>query len=749
MVGEGRKNLLTHLILLIIIPIILFPIIWVVSTSIRRDEAAFSTKLFSSRLTLQHYIDLVAPEKNIPVLVQEIQNLVLRTPPYNKWDEKRIKKLIDEDLRRLQDYVKETQERYENSKKLFNKVNNFLTSKNEDIKSKTLSILLELKDFLERKIPKEEAGRIEIEKYNNLKVLKERFSKISERINKNLMEINRIKNRYSSLQESILNINKEFSYEINPKIELINKKLTEETNVIPASFFQSKNKNLLSKSLEILKNLTEKVEGYPDLSQTLNDLKNLHHNLEYNWNPFSPQSKEIYFSIKELDSKISMAISMLENNIRNLKEEERKLALLEQENEFLEIQRELLGTEMEEEEEELKPISKYSELKTFLKNLDGKIKEIEDAKNFKDLVIVCVPLEEEFRNFVSEYILSFDRDELVGKIESAVDKLRWFQEYNTFLNKFEFFSKNLNNTIEKTKIYLSDLSLTGKSLNPNLLDTLYDIAKTDYVNLVSPNMNIVSKKAGDLIDLLPYKDVKGDLKGIDGELFRIDQVWKQKTRHYFLRWVRNSIFVAGISAIITTIVCSIAAYPFSRLRFWGRKYGIMTLLLIQMFPSAVYMIAIYSLLNLLGKFVPFLGLDTLTGLTFVYLGNIAYNMYIIKGFYDTIPDSLEESAMIDGATRFQTFYKIVIPLARPILAVVIILTFMGVFNEFIFARIILRDAKNYTYAIGLWTFSSGPYLTEWGLFTAAALLGMLPMTILFLSLQRYIVSGLTKGAVKG
>lgn len=749
MVGEGRKNLLTHLILWIIIPIILFPIIWVVSTSIRRDEAAFSTKLFSSRLTIQHYIDLVAPEKNIPVLIQEIQNLVLRTPPYDKWDEKRIKKLIDKDLRSLQNYVKETQERYANSKELFNKVNNFLISKNEDIKNKTLSILLELKDFLERKIPKEETRKIEIEKYNNLKVLKERFSKISERIKENLGEINRIKNRYSSLQENILNINKEFSYEINPKIELINKKLTEETNVIPASFFQSKNKNLLSKSLEILKNLTEKVEGYPDLSQTLNDLKNLHHNLEYDWNPFSPQSKEIYSSIKELDSKISTAISMLENNIRNLKEEERKLALLEQENEFLEIQRELLGTEIEEEEEELKPISQYSELKTFLKNLDGKIKEIEDAKNFEDLIIACSPLEEEFRNFVSEYILSFDRDELVAKVESTVDKLRWFQEYNTFLNKFELFSKNLNNTIEKIKIYLSDLSLTGKSLNPNLFDTLYDIAKTDYVNLVSPNMNIVSKKAGDLIDLLPYKDVKGDLKGIDGELFRIDQVWKQKTRHYFLRWVRNSIFVAGISAIITTIVCSIAAYPFSRLRFWGRKYGIMTLLLIQMFPSAVYMIAIYSLLNLLGKFVPFLGLDTLTGLTFVYLGNIAYNMYIIKGFYDTIPDSLEESAMIDGATRFQTFYKIVIPLARPILAVVIILTFMGVFNEFIFARIILRDAKNYTYAIGLWTFSSGPYLTEWGLFTAAALLGMLPMTILFLSLQRYIVSGLTKGAVKG
>lgn len=267
--------------------------------------------------------------------------------------------------------------------------------------------------------------------------------------------------------------------------------------------------------------------------------------------------------------------------------------------------------------------------------------------------------------------------------------------------------------------------------------------------MVGSNISVVSRKAGDLMDTIPYRELKKDLNSVDKELFRINQIWTQKTKHYFLRWVKNSIVVAGVAALITTFVCSLAAYPFSRMRFWGRKYGILAMLLIQMFPSAVYMIAVYSLLNLLGKFIPLLGLDTLTGLTFIYLGNIAYNVYLIKGYYDTIPSSLEESAMIDGATRFQTFYKIVIPLALPILTVVVILTFMNIFNEFVFARIILQDAKNYTYAIGLWTFSSGPYQTEWGLFTAAALLGMLPMTVLFLSLQKYIVSGLTKGAVKG
>jgi len=168
-----------------------------------------------------------------------------------------------------------------------------------------------------------------------------------------------------------------------------------------------------------------------------------------------------------------------------------------------------------------------------------------------------------------------------------------------------------------------------------------------------------------------------------------------------------------------------------------------------MFPGVIFMIAIYDLLNFLGKYIPFMGVDSLGGLIFAYLTGIAYNMYLIKGFYDTIPDSLEEAAIVDGATRFQSFYKIVLPLARPILTVVFLLVFIGTFNEYVVARIVLQRIENYTYALGLNVFATGPYETEWGLFTAAALLGMMPMVILFLSLQRYLVSGLTRGAVKG
>jgi maltose/maltodextrin transport system permease protein len=185
------------------------------------------------------------------------------------------------------------------------------------------------------------------------------------------------------------------------------------------------------------------------------------------------------------------------------------------------------------------------------------------------------------------------------------------------------------------------------------------------------------------------------------------------------------------------------------MRFRGRRYGIMGLLLIQMFPAIMYMIAIYTFLSFAGKYIPGFGLSKLSGLIFAYLGGIAYNMYLIKGYYDTIPDSLEEAALIDGATRWQTFVKIVIPLASPILAVIVILTFMSTFNEFILAKIILQDVKQYTYAVGLYTFSTGPFETEWGLFTAAALIGMVPMVVLFLLMQRYIVGGLVSGAVKG
>lgn len=745
---EKKTYWLTHIVLWILIPIILFPVVWVVSTSIRRDEAAFSTKIFSSRVSLQNYKDLIAPEKNMPALVQEMQNLIMLTPPYDNWDRKRVEKEIERDISALKSYIEETNNRYNEVEKNYKDLNNYLSLKTDNIKTSLYELIESLKEYLEKNLPKEgKEGDLSL-KLSKLKKLKEKIEELNSKIYQNRVKYNRFLEELSLIQREILEIDKKINA-LNNEVANLNSKFS---NFSLVSYKEN------SYIEEAQSALISKLSQYSDFSLVTQNIKNLYQKLKY----LSPKDIEYTYlqtSLLKISKELNNLIDQFDKKVVELSAYDKKIALLNQENEFLEMQKELLQGQEENIEEEVKPLTKIDKLKEFISSLDSKLNKIQMFGNLDDLVNEVSNWESEFREFVTSYIIDYGRDSLSSKIESTAEGLKWFNDYKTLKERFVSFSSYLSKNLEKASDLTSRIenkwrdvfekNLQGNRLYLSELDDLYNLIKTDFVNFVSANMNIVSKKAGDLMDIIPFKEAKKWLDRIDNGVFRIDQIWKQKTKHYFLKWVRNSILVSGIAAIITTLICSLAAYPFSRMRFWGRRYGILTLLLIQMFPSAVYMIAIYTLLNILGRFIPFLGLDTLSGLTFVYLGNIAYNMYLIKGYYDTIPDSLEESAMIDGATRFQTFYKIVLPLARPILTVVVILTFMNIFNEFIFARIILQDAQKYTYAIGLWTFSSGPYQTEWGLFTAAALLGMLPMTILFLSLQRYIVSGLTKGAVKG
>ncbi|MGC8930395.1 MAG: sugar ABC transporter permease [Dictyoglomus sp.] len=217
----------------------------------------------------------------------------------------------------------------------------------------------------------------------------------------------------------------------------------------------------------------------------------------------------------------------------------------------------------------------------------------------------------------------------------------------------------------------------------------------------------------------------------------------------FFNWIKNSLIVSLTTAILTVFLVSLAAYAFSRFNFWGKKYSLLTLLILQMFPAVMGMVAVYLLLFHIGKYIPFLGLNTLSGLIMVYLGGgVPYNIWLMKGFFDSIPDSLEESALIDGATRFQAYYKIILPLATPVLAVVAINSFIGTYSDFLLASIILKDPSKYTFAVGLRNFISGMYDVRWGDFAAASIVGALPIVILFLSLQNLIISGLTRGAVK-
>jgi len=810
---EKRRPFLTHIILWILIPVILFPIIWIVSTSIRRDEAIFSTKLFSSRVSLQNYRDLIAPEKNIPALVQEMQSLILRTSPYDSWEEKRLKEVLLEDIEAFKGYLQETRDRYERAQSSFDNINSTLSSRSNNIKEEVLVSLRELKEYLEKNVPVEESNEENLkivlyqllypESYNSklFIYLKEDLEKVSDyhinspedyekalsalektyqislgslktelaQLEKKLEENSRnygiARTEYEKIEEEILSISQILNSEVKSEIDSLleelkaveiiknteNKLVSLSKDTSPGAFTPP--------SLEVLNLLIENLSKYPDFYELSNSLREISSCLASYEETAEGNLASPYLVLENLYIETSPLLSRLEKNVNDIQEAEKNLIALKEENTLLKNQQELLREGIKKVEETLIPATRAEQVQIFIKKIEEQIAGIEEVTKFEELVSYCVSITKDLLNFVTSYIMDFGEDSLSSQIEATTNKLSWFNDYSTFSDRFNKFSKNLDTPLEKSNSLISDFekkwadllraSLNGEKVSVRELDELYNIIKTDYVNMVGSNISVVSRKAGDLMDTIPYRELKKDLNSVDKELFRINQIWTQKTKHYFLRWVKNSIVVAGVAALITTFVCSLAAYPFSRMRFWGRKYGILAMLLIQMFPSAVYMIAVYSLLNLLGKFIPLLGLDTLTGLTFIYLGNIAYNVYLIKGYYDTIPSSLEESAMIDGATRFQTFYKIVIPLALPILTVVVILTFMNIFNEFVFARIILQDAKNYTYAIGLWTFSSGPYQTEWGLFTAAALLGMLPMTVLFLSLQKYIVSGLTKGAVKG
>lgn len=218
----------------------------------------------------------------------------------------------------------------------------------------------------------------------------------------------------------------------------------------------------------------------------------------------------------------------------------------------------------------------------------------------------------------------------------------------------------------------------------------------------------------------------------------------------YLTWMKNSLIIAGLVSILSVIIGAASAFAFSRLRFKGKRFGIQLLLLIQMFPAILALSALYVIMERVYTFAPSLGLGSPTGLILVYLGGaMGVNIWLLKGFVDSIPVELDEAAKIDGASPAQTYWLIFVPLAAPVLAVVALLSFIGIFNEFILARLFLVDMESRTVAVGLQQFIGGQYSENWGPFAAGSIIASIPIVIIFLSLQRYIVSGLTAGSVKG
>ena len=218
----------------------------------------------------------------------------------------------------------------------------------------------------------------------------------------------------------------------------------------------------------------------------------------------------------------------------------------------------------------------------------------------------------------------------------------------------------------------------------------------------------------------------------------------------YLHWLLNSVLIAGCTALFTTILGALAAYAFSRFRFRGRRLGMLTLLLIQMFPQLLAVAAIYLIVHNIGGVFPQIGIDKQAAVVIVFLGGaMGVQAWLILGFFNTIPIELDESARVDGATHAQIFWGVVMPLAAPVLAVVALISFVFTLNEFVISSALLQTAGHLTLPVGMNQLVTNQYDQVWGPFTAGALLAAIPVVILFLFLQRWIIGGLTQGAVKG
>jgi arabinogalactan oligomer / maltooligosaccharide transport system permease protein len=212
----------------------------------------------------------------------------------------------------------------------------------------------------------------------------------------------------------------------------------------------------------------------------------------------------------------------------------------------------------------------------------------------------------------------------------------------------------------------------------------------------------------------------------------------------YLIWYWNTIKICIITMVSSVIVISLMAYSFSRYRFVGRKNGLTTFLILQMIPNFAALIAIFVLAQVTGL------LDTHLGLILIYVGGaIPMNTWLMKGYLDSIPKELDESARMDGAGHFRIFFQIIMPLAKPIVAVVALFTFITPFTDFILAKVMLRSPEQYTLAVGLYEMVSRKYGAEFTTFAAGSILIAIPISILFLSFQKYFVSGLTAGGTKG
>lgn len=220
--------------------------------------------------------------------------------------------------------------------------------------------------------------------------------------------------------------------------------------------------------------------------------------------------------------------------------------------------------------------------------------------------------------------------------------------------------------------------------------------------------------------------------------------------HPYLTWLGNSLKIATITSLLGVVSIVLSAYSFSRFRFRGRRQLMLALLLIQVFPTLLMFVAIFYLFQQLGQYIDGMGLNQHAPLVLAYLGTqMGIQIWLMKGFFDSIPRDIDESALVDGATHWQIFWRLIFPLARPMIVIVALLVFIASYQEFVLASVLLKDKSMYTLMVGLYLFVSEEFSKNWGIFAAGGLIGALPIVALYQALQDQIIGGLTAGAVKG
>ncbi|MGC8729087.1 MAG: sugar ABC transporter permease [Elusimicrobiales bacterium] len=212
---------------------------------------------------------------------------------------------------------------------------------------------------------------------------------------------------------------------------------------------------------------------------------------------------------------------------------------------------------------------------------------------------------------------------------------------------------------------------------------------------------------------------------------------------FFIKWIFNSLLITFATSFIGVTLASTAAYAFSRYNFTGKKWGLSALLLTQMIPAGMLILPLYLMIMKLTL------INTYLGMVIAYsVSSLPFSIWILKGYYDTIPKSLEEAAMVDGANEITAFYKVILPLSTPALSIAFLFNFTMAWNEYLVARVVLYHPQNYTWTLGLFELQ-GQFITQWGMFAAGSILITIPVLLIFLYSSKWLISGLTLGSVKG